>query len=179
MQSGAKNYSSEDGDDFQHLPARSRTPVYIPHGMELALPSPANHNRTENLASPSNEFWNPSHDRYCLTSGTEVNITNNTTVLVVDVPVKPIEKLKRAVKKMQRVSASVFPLFRGCFRLFSFVFFFSFFSKVIVIIPEIARVRYLLYVYSRASITIMSSLRMSLRDPSRSSDKERKSYKKY
>lgn len=105
---GGKNFSSKDGDDFEHLPARSRTPVYIPHGMELALPSPANHKRTGNFGSPSNEFWNPSHDRYCLTSGTEVNITNNTTVLVVDVPVKPIEKLKRAVKKMQRVSAGFF-----------------------------------------------------------------------
>lgn len=98
----------QTGDDFQHLPARSRTPVYIPHGMELALPSPTQ--KLESL-SESAEFWTPQDSaRSRLTAsttpaiGAEVNITNNTTVLVVDVPVKPIEKLKRAVKKMQRVS---------------------------------------------------------------------------
>lgn len=124
-ENGGKPYT-KDGDDFQHLPARSRTPVYIPHGMELALPSPArNHKRCENFDSPSNQFWNPSHDRYRPTSATEVNITNNTTVLVVDVPVKPIEKLKRAVKKMQRVSAD--RVFFASFYTFSF---FSFVESV-------------------------------------------------
>lgn len=109
------------GDDFQYLPARSRTPVYIPHGMEMALPaSPslgallAARTKFGNLLSatpPPAEFgWNGA-ERSRVMAGApaataEVNITNNTTVLVVDVPVKPIEKLRRAVKKMQRVSAN-------------------------------------------------------------------------
>ena len=105
------------GHDFQHLPARSRTPVYVPHGMELALPSPTQtmESLPMSAAGSAPEFWTPQDSsRSRLTSstntaaaGAEVNITNNTTVLVVDVPVKPIEKLKRAVKKMQRVSKRV------------------------------------------------------------------------
>lgn len=99
LKGGGEHYSM--GDDFQYLLPRSRTPVYIPHGMEIALPSPSEN--FENLSTPPTDFLNP-HDRSRLTSAAEVNITNNTTVLVVDVPLKPIEKLKRAVKKMQRVS---------------------------------------------------------------------------
>lgn len=108
------------GDDFQYLPARSRTPVYIPHGMELALPASPTPENYENLSTPSTsaDFWNP-YDRSRLTSSStaEVNITNNTTVLVVDVPLKPIEKLKRAVKKMQRVSSRE----RIFYRMYRFV----------------------------------------------------------
>ncbi len=92
------------GDDFQFLPARSRTAVYVPHGMEIALPSLAE--KSKNFSTPPTDFFNR-HDRSRLTPGAEVNITNNTTVLVVDVPLKPIEKLKRAVKKMQRVSSKI------------------------------------------------------------------------
>lgn len=108
------------GDEFQHLPARSRTPVYIPHGMEIALPAPpslgsllAARPKFENLPPTADFGWNGA-DRTRFMSGApaaaaaEVNITNNTTVLVVDVPVKPIEKLRRAVKKMQRVSGNMY-----------------------------------------------------------------------
>lgn len=108
LKSGDERFA-QTGDDFQYLPARSRTPLYIPHGMELALPSSPVEN-IENLSTPSTsaDFRNP-HDRTCLTSTSspEVNITNNTTVLLVDVPLKPIEKLKRAIRKMQRVSNCV------------------------------------------------------------------------
>lgn len=121
FKSGDERFT-QTGDDFQYLPARSRTPLYIPHGMELALPSSPVEN-IENLSTPSTsaDFWNL-HDKTCLTSTSspEVNITNNTTVLLVDVPLKPIEKLKRAIKKMQRVSSWV-------------IFFFSSFIIVSVI----------------------------------------------
>lgn len=129
---GGDEMCPRGGDDFQYLPARSRTPVYIPHGMEIALPaSPslgpllAARPKFENPLSatpPTADFgWNGGVDRSRLMAGApaaaaEVNITNNTTVLVVDVPVKPIEKLRRAVKKMQRVSAKFIITYDNCGR---------------------------------------------------------------
>lgn len=114
LRSGDRFYAGS-GNDFQLLPARSRTPVYVPHGMEIALPSPTQTMGNHSIPASAADFW-PNQDsnrsRFTTTSaataaGAEVNITNNTTVLVVDVPIKPIEKLKRAVKKMQRVSKRV------------------------------------------------------------------------